>query len=304
VYGTQGLKQLWRAYYRRELQPPLRGMVMSAVGLVGLNIKRLGSDGFDWNKERLALSNFDMCRRDIEFINALPHNQLCERCQSKKMKYCYCQLGNQRCKKGQTKPSTSKEAEAESSISNCQRPLDLDVRNAPAGTVRIQAQDDHTWEPYFSKNEFSIWRRQERSSLYSYKVIKLLLISDITYLYSLFFAQVYARFEDIIILLSLAILLLQLVLQFLNVECLGIEQRLVDQLTIGTLLLFVLELQIPTRSRGKHLAHQREVRPDDLQATIETYCFIGRPERRALVAFVETIITCSVDKKLYKSVPF
>jgi len=80
VYGTQGLKQLWRAYYRRELQPPLRGMVMSAVGLVGLNIKRLGSDGFDWNKERLALSNFDMCRRDIEFINALPHNQLCERC--------------------------------------------------------------------------------------------------------------------------------------------------------------------------------------------------------------------------------
>jgi len=174
VYGTQGLKQLWRAYYRRELQPPLRGMVMSAVGLVGLNIKRLGSDGFDWNKERLALSNFDMCRRDIEFINALPHNQLCERCQSKKMKYCYCQLGNQRCKKGQTKPSTSKEAEAESSISNCQRPLDLDVRNAPAGTVRIQAQDDHTWEPYFSKNEFSIWRRQERSSLYSYKVIKLL----------------------------------------------------------------------------------------------------------------------------------
>jgi len=188
VYGTQGLKQLWRAYYRRELQPPLRGMVMSAVGLVGLNIKRLGSDGFDWNKERLALSNFDMCRRDIEFINALPHNQLCERCQSKKMKYCYCQLGNQRCKKGQTKPSTSKEAEAESSISNCQRPLDLDVRNAPAGTVRIQAQDDHTWEPYFSKNEFSIWRRQERSSLYSYKVIKLLLISGITYLYSIPFA--------------------------------------------------------------------------------------------------------------------
>ncbi|EDW46033.1 stAR-related lipid transfer protein 7, mitochondrial [Drosophila sechellia] len=181
VYGTQGLKQLWRAYYRRELQPPLRGMVMSAVGLVGLNIKRMGSDGFDWNKERLALSNFDLCRRDIEFINALPNNQLCDRCQAKKMKYCYCQLGNQRCKKGQSKPSTSKEAEAETdpdtSISNCLRPLDLDVRNAPAGTVRIQAQDDQKWEPYFSKNEFSIWRRQERSSLYSYKV--------------------YARFDDI-----------------------------------------------------------------------------------------------------------
>lgn len=179
VYGTQGLKQLWRTYYRRELQPPLRGMVLSAVGLMGLNIKRLGGDGFDWNKERLALSNFDLCRRDIEFINTLPHNQLCARCQAKKMKYCYCQLGNLRCRKSQTKTSptasTSKEAEteAESELSSriCQRSLDLDVRDAPAGTVRIQSQDEHDWEPYFSKNEFSIWRREERSSMYSYKVI-------------------------------------------------------------------------------------------------------------------------------------
>ncbi|EDV33158.1 uncharacterized protein Dana_GF23133 [Drosophila ananassae] len=183
VYGTQGLKQLWRAYYRRELQPPLRGMIMSAVGLMGLNIKRLGSDGFDWNKERLSLANFDLCHRDIEFINTLTQNQLCDRCQAKKMKYCYCQLGNQRCRKSQsaknpsTSPSPSTSGEADESIGYCQKSLNLDVRGAPNGSVRIQAQDDHSWEPYFSKNEFSIWRREERSSLYSYKV--------------------YARFDDI-----------------------------------------------------------------------------------------------------------
>jgi len=90
VYGTQGLKQLWRAYYRSELQPPIRGFMLSAVGIMGLNIKHLGSDGFDWNKERLSLANFDLCQRDIDFINTLSANQLCERCQSKRMKYCYC----------------------------------------------------------------------------------------------------------------------------------------------------------------------------------------------------------------------
>ncbi|EDW37081.1 GL26048 [Drosophila persimilis] len=190
VYGTQGLKQLWRAYYRRELQPPIRGLMLSAVGLMGLNIKRMGSDGFDWNKERLALSNFDMCRRDIEFINTLPNNQLCDRCKAKNMKYCYCLLGNQRCRKGGANvPSMGKQGLVPGAgagpgpgpdtgtIRNCQKPLELDTRDAPAGVVRIQAQDDHTWEPYFSKNEFSIWRREEQSSLYSYKV--------------------YARFDDI-----------------------------------------------------------------------------------------------------------
>ncbi|KAH8357010.1 hypothetical protein KR200_011965 [Drosophila serrata] len=176
VYGTQGLKQLWRAYYRRELQPPLRGMVLSVVGLIGLNIKRLGGDGFDWNKERLALSNFDLCRRDIEFINTLPHNKLCERCLAKKMKYCYCQLGNLRCPKSQTKTTatvpTNKDAEVDPELSKriCNQPLEIEVHDAPAGTVHIQAQDEHEWEPYFSKNEFSIWRREERSSMYSYKV--------------------------------------------------------------------------------------------------------------------------------------
>ncbi|XP_068150742.1 uncharacterized protein [Drosophila tropicalis] len=199
VYGTQGLKQLWRAYYRRELQQPLRGLMLSAVGVVGLNIKQLGSDGFDWNKERLALANFDVCHRDIEFINTLAKNQLCERCQAKKMKYCYCLLGNQRCRKNGTPipanvpqsssssspktpsskkmPASAAETDKEASIRNCHTPLDLDARGAPAGTVRIQAQDDKKWEPYFSKNEFSIWRREERTSMYSYKV--------------------YARFDDI-----------------------------------------------------------------------------------------------------------
>ncbi|XP_034100027.1 stAR-related lipid transfer protein 7, mitochondrial [Drosophila nasuta] len=184
VYGTQGLKQLWRAYYRNELQPPIRGMMLSAVGLMGLNMKRLSnSDGFDWSKERLSLANFDLCQRDIDFINTLSVNQLCERCQSKKMKYCYCQLGNQRCRKGgivvpppssDQKPMKEEQA---ASISNCHKALELDTRSAPAGQVRIQAQEDRNWEPYFSKNEFSIWRREERSSLYSYKV--------------------YARFDDI-----------------------------------------------------------------------------------------------------------
>ncbi|XP_034473726.1 stAR-related lipid transfer protein 7, mitochondrial [Drosophila innubila] len=184
VYGTQGLKQLWRAYYRSELQPPIRGILLSAVGIMGLNMKHLGSDGFDWNKERLSLSNFDLCQRDIDFINTLSVNQLCERCQAKKMKYCYCMLGNQRCRKGgiavpppnsDQKPMKEEQA---ASISNCQKAMDLDVaRSAPQGQVRIQAQEDRNWEPYFSKNEFSIWRREERSSLYSYKV--------------------YARFDDI-----------------------------------------------------------------------------------------------------------
>ncbi|ALC39966.1 CG6565 [Drosophila busckii] len=115
VYGTQGLKQLWRAYYRRDLQPPLRG--------------------------------------------------------------------NQRCKKSSgsansSAASSSMQSDSEASISSCQQhALILDAHNAPAGEVRIQAQEDRNWEPYFSKNEFSIWRREERSSLYSYKV--------------------YARFDDI-----------------------------------------------------------------------------------------------------------
>ncbi|XP_064547615.1 stAR-related lipid transfer protein 7, mitochondrial [Drosophila montana] len=182
VYGTQGLKQLWRAYYRSELQPPLRGFMLSAVGIMGLNMKRPGSEGFDWAKERLSLSNFDLCQRDIDFINTLPVNQLCDRCQAKKMKYCYCLLGNQRCKKGgvvvappKTDQLALKEEQA-ASISNCHKSLDLDGR-APQGQVRIQAQEDRNWEPYFSKNEFSIWRREEHGSLYSYKV--------------------YARFDDI-----------------------------------------------------------------------------------------------------------
>ncbi|XP_030376736.1 uncharacterized protein LOC115625726 [Scaptodrosophila lebanonensis] len=189
VYGSQGLKQLWRAYYRRELQPPLRGFMLSAVGIMGLNMKQLGSDGFDWNKERLDLANFDVCRRDIEFINTLPMNQICDRCAAKKMKYCYCLLGNRRCKKdgasipagGAPEPKVNDPAKEQlpdaGSIRNCQVPLDLDKEGSPVGTVRIQAEDEHTWEPYFSKNEFSIWRREERTSMYSYKV--------------------YARFDDI-----------------------------------------------------------------------------------------------------------
>ncbi|KAH8274020.1 hypothetical protein KR044_008103 [Drosophila immigrans] len=183
VYGTQGLKQLWRSYYRNEIQPPIRGMMLSAVGLMGLNMKRLSNDGFDWSKERLSLSNFDLCQRDIEFINTLSVNQLCERCQLKKMKYCYCMLGNQRCRKGSiaVPPPRSDQKpmkeEQTASISSCHKALELDARSAPTGQVLIQAQEDRNWEPYFSKNEFSIWRREERSSLYSYKV--------------------YARFDDI-----------------------------------------------------------------------------------------------------------
>ncbi|KAH8305412.1 hypothetical protein KR018_002812 [Drosophila ironensis] len=172
VYGTQGLKQLWRAYYRRELQPPLRGMVLGAVGLLGLNMNRVGSDGFDWNEERLSVSNFDLCYKDVEFIKTLSQNQLCERCQAKKMKYCYCMLGNQRCRKTETQEtSTPLPANDEGeSIGNCRRSLQLQGREFAPGKIRINARDDQNWEPYFSKNEFSIWRREEGSSLYSYKV--------------------------------------------------------------------------------------------------------------------------------------
>ncbi|TDG43352.1 hypothetical protein AWZ03_010220 [Drosophila navojoa] len=180
VYGTQGLKQLWRVYYRSQIQPPLRGMVLSAVGIMGLNVKRPTADGFDWVKERLSLANFDLCQRDIDFINTLPVNQLCERCKAKKMKYCYCTLGNQRCKKGGAVvppgKAEQKSGKDEASISNCHKSMDYDSRG-PVGQIRIQAQEERNWEPYFSKNEFSIWRREEHSSLYSYKV--------------------YARFDDI-----------------------------------------------------------------------------------------------------------
>ncbi|EDV98706.1 stAR-related lipid transfer protein 7, mitochondrial [Drosophila grimshawi] len=176
VYGTQGLKQLWRSYYRRELQPPLHGFMLSAVGIMGLNMKQRGIDGFDWSKERLSLANFDLCQRDIEFINTLPVNQLCDSCKLKKMKFCYCLLGNQRCKKSGGVVTPQKTDDQSVSISNCRRSLHMNG-NAPAGQMLIQSQEDRNWEPYFSKNEFSIWRREERSSLYSYKV--------------------YARFDDI-----------------------------------------------------------------------------------------------------------
>lgn len=194
VYGTQGLKQLWRAYYRSELRPPIRGMMLSAVGVLGLNVKKLGNDGFDWTRERLALGNFDLCQRDVEFINTLTMNKLCNRCQDKKMKYCYCTLGNQRCKKTGLHPPPTSSSSSSSSASTTNNTMDeqasisrscqpavpsiqLDTRSTPVGQMRIQAKEDSTWEPYFSKNEFSIWRREERASLYSYKV--------------------YARFDDI-----------------------------------------------------------------------------------------------------------
>lgn len=164
VYGPHGLKQLLRSYHR-QLQPPLRGMMMSAVGAVGLAITNTaGGGGFDWPHERLSLANFDLCSRDIEFIQKLPHNKLCSLCKDKHMKYCYCTVGNKKCRQG-----------GQETMKTCNKSMNLDLPEK--GKAIIEAADEVPWEPYLSKNQFSIWRREERSGMYSYKV--------------------YARFDDI-----------------------------------------------------------------------------------------------------------
>ncbi|XP_053958893.1 stAR-related lipid transfer protein 7, mitochondrial [Anastrepha ludens] len=168
VYGSNGLQRLLRSYHK-QFEPPIRGIMLSAVGVVGLKLTSVcEAAGFNWEKERLSLKNFDLCKRDIDFINQLPNNKLCSLCKEKHMKYCYCSVGNKKCRSLK---------DGRESIRNCQRPLNLPTNPPPLGNKVIEGVNENQWEPYFSKDEFSIWRREERSAMYSYKV--------------------YARFDDV-----------------------------------------------------------------------------------------------------------
>nr|XP_014088807.2 stAR-related lipid transfer protein 7, mitochondrial [Bactrocera oleae] len=168
VYGSNGLQRLLRSYHK-QFEPPLRGIMLSAVGAVGLNITTaIEAAAFNWEKERLSLKNFDLCRRDLEFLNQLPNNELCPLCRDKQMKYCYCSVGNKKCKSSKN---------GQESMRNCRIPLNLKRDSVPIGNKLIETVSEQLWEPYFSKDEFSVWRREERSTMYSYKV--------------------YARFDDI-----------------------------------------------------------------------------------------------------------
>ncbi|XP_014088807.3 stAR-related lipid transfer protein 7, mitochondrial [Bactrocera oleae] len=168
VYGSNGLQRLLRSYHK-QFEPPLRGIMLSAVGAVGLNITTaIEAAGFNWEKERLSLKNFDLCRRDLEFLNQLPNNELCPLCRDKQMNYCYCSVGNKKCKSSKN---------GQESMRNCRVPLNLKRDSVPIGNKLIETVSEQLWEPYFSKDEFSVWRREERSTMYSYKV--------------------YARFDDI-----------------------------------------------------------------------------------------------------------
>lgn len=162
VYGSHGLKQLIRSYHRQLPQFKGTNLVLSAVGVMGcLTSNGNGSSsGFDWNTERLSLANFDICQGDVEFINTIHRNKLCDKCKEYNMKYCYCLLGN---KKGKNNGNR-----------NGSNHLYLDRNGvdgaAGKGSAMIDYVSDRNWEPYFSKDEFQIWRREERTAMYSYKV--------------------------------------------------------------------------------------------------------------------------------------
>lgn len=165
VYGSHGLKLLIRSYHRQLPQFNGTNLVLSAVGVVG-SLTANGSSGFDWNKERLSLNNFDSCHRDVEFINSIQRNNntLCDLCKGNKMKYCYCLVGNKKCAA----------SNGQKSIKNCQNPLDYEKEGvdgaAVKGNAMIENAMENNWEPYFSKDDFFIWKREEHPSMYSYKV--------------------------------------------------------------------------------------------------------------------------------------
>lgn len=176
VYGPQGLKLLIRSYHRQLPQFKGTNLVLSAVGVVGCltgNAGNGGGTGFDWNTERLSLANFEVCHRDVEFINSIQHNnnKLCDLCKEYKMKYCYCLVGNKKSPAGNGKTSTR----------NCPKRLNYEKEGvngaAVKGNAMIENAMEKQWEPYFSKDQFYIWKREEHPSMYSYKV--------------------YARFNDI-----------------------------------------------------------------------------------------------------------
>lgn len=156
VYGSQGLKLLITSYHRQL--PKFKGtnLVLSAVGVVGCLTSNSGGSGFDWNSERLSLANFDICNHDVEFINTIHHNKLCERCKEYNMKFCYCLVGNKEHKKNNLSHMYLKRSGVDGA--------------ADKGSAMIESASEKEWQPYFSKNEFHIWKREERTAMYSYKV--------------------------------------------------------------------------------------------------------------------------------------
>lgn len=173
VYGSHGLKLLIRSYHRQLPQFKGTNLVLSAVGVVGCLTGNGGGSGFDWNTERLSLANFEVCHYDVEFINSIQrnNNKLCDLCKAYKMKYCYCLVGNKKCaaSNGQT------------SQKNCNARVNYEREGvdgaAVKGSAMIENAMEKKWEPYFCKDEFYIWKREEHPSMFSYKV--------------------YARFNDI-----------------------------------------------------------------------------------------------------------
>uniref|UniRef100_A0A1I8M6J2 Phosphatidylcholine transfer protein n=1 Tax=Musca domestica TaxID=7370 RepID=A0A1I8M6J2_MUSDO len=172
VYGPQGLKMLIRSYHRQLPQFKGKNFVLSAVGAIGLTASNGVSGGFDWSSERLSLLNFEACQGDIEFINTLPQNKLCDLCKEYKMKYCYCLVGNKKCPAATGNGGGAGVNEKKKPMrGNCRRAFHFYKDGAAEmGRALIQNAEEQPWEPYMSKDQFSIWRREERSAMYSYKV--------------------------------------------------------------------------------------------------------------------------------------
>ncbi|XP_037806183.1 stAR-related lipid transfer protein 7, mitochondrial [Lucilia sericata] len=164
VYGSHGLKLLIRSYHRQLPQFKGTNLVLSAVGVVGCLTGNGSGSGFDWNTERLSLANFDTCHRDVEFINTIHRNKLCERCKEYNMKYCYCLVGN---KEGNQKHNGKKTLNGTTHLYMERNGVD---GAAGKGSAMIDSESERNWEPYFSKDHFHIWRREERTAMYSYKV--------------------------------------------------------------------------------------------------------------------------------------
>ncbi|KAI8118763.1 hypothetical protein FF38_11785 [Lucilia cuprina] len=160
VYGSHGLKLLIRSYHRQLPQFKGTNLVLSAVGVVGCLTGNGNGSGFDWNTERLSLANFDTCHHDVEFINTIHRNKLCERCKEYNMKYCYCLVGN-------SKRNGKKALNGTTHLYMERNGVD---GTAGKGNAMIVSESERNWEPYFSKDHFHIWRREERTAMYSYKV--------------------------------------------------------------------------------------------------------------------------------------
>lgn len=194
VYGTPGLQLLIRSYRSGYLPFALqrsRSITLGALTVVmGVSAKSCDTDSlhppedtynhhqsaepllhpqtvansaFDWTQERLSLANFASCQVDMEFINGLAQNKLCPLCQEKSMKYCYCLLGNMHIKDDKVQQS---EKDSGTYVAG----VDEVDGAALTGRSMIQCESNESWEPYFSKDHFCVWKRPEKNSMFSYKV--------------------------------------------------------------------------------------------------------------------------------------